>query len=56
MKILANGVPQKPFNIHTLDLAPRNLSQVDDLRQLSYLTYGRDRAIIEDHIREKYLS
>ncbi len=56
VKILANGVPQKPFNIHTLNLAPRNLGQVDDLRQLSYLTYGRDRTMIEDNIREKYLS
>ncbi len=54
IKILASGIPQKPFNIHTLDLAPRNLAQVEDLRQLSYLTYGRDRATIENAILARY--
>ncbi len=56
VKILSHGVPQKPFNIHTRNLAPRNLSQVEDLRQLSYLTYGRDRATVEEAIQKKYLS
>ncbi|MES2225213.1 MAG: DUF87 domain-containing protein [Patescibacteria group bacterium] len=56
VRILANGVPQKPFNIRTLDLAPGNLDQVDDLRELSYLTYGRDRGTVEASIRERYLS
>jgi hypothetical protein len=56
VRILADGVPQKPFNIKTLDLAPGNLAQVDDLRELSYLTYGRDRATVEGQIRQRYLS
>ncbi|KND47296.1 MAG: putative Type IV secretory pathway VirD4 component [Parcubacteria bacterium C7867-004] len=56
VRILARGVPQKPFNIKTLDLAPGNLGQVDDLRELSYLTYGRDRATVEASIRARYLS
>ncbi|HFC10915.1 MAG TPA: DUF87 domain-containing protein [Candidatus Kaiserbacteria bacterium] len=56
VKILAHGIPQKPFNIHTLDLAPRNVSQVDSLRQLSYLTYGRDRTLVEEAISARYLS
>jgi hypothetical protein len=56
VRILARGIPQKPFNIKTLDLAPGNLDQVDDLRELSYLTYGRDRAMIEETIRSRYLS
>jgi TraM recognition site of TraD and TraG len=55
-KILARGVPQKPFNMKTLPLSEGNLAQVDDLRELSYLTYGRDRATIEEHIRSRYLS
>lgn len=54
VKILARGIPQKPFNIRTIELAPRNLAQVDDLRQLSYLTYGRDRTVVENNIRAKY--
>ena len=55
-KILANGVPQKPFNIKTLNLEKGNPDQIDDLRELSYLTYGRDRATIEEAIRARYLS
>ena len=56
LKILANGVPQKPFNMKSLDPSEKNLGQVDDLRELSYLTYGRDRATVEAYIRSRYLS
>lgn len=56
IRLLSNGVPQKPFNFKTLDLAKGNLDQIDDLRELSYLTYGRDRATVEAHIRERFLS
>lgn len=56
LKILANGVPQKPFNMKSLAPRERNLGQVDDLRELSYLTYGRDRATVEAYIRSRYLS
>jgi hypothetical protein len=56
LRILANGVPQKPFNIRTLDLPKGNPDQIDDLRELSYLTYGRDRATVEENIRRRYLS
>jgi hypothetical protein len=56
VKILANGVPQKPFDIKTQDLPATNLAQVDDLIHLSSLTYGRDRATVENMIRERYLS
>jgi TraM recognition site of TraD and TraG len=56
IRMLANGVPQKPFNIKTLPPIQGNLNQIDDLRELSYLTYGRDRAMIENTIRTRYLS
>ncbi len=56
VRMLAGGVPQKPFNIKTLGLTEGNLAQVDDLRELSYLTYGRDRATVEASIRARYLS
>ncbi len=56
VRMLANGVPQKPFNMKTVPLQPGNPDQVDDLRQLSFLTYGRDRATVEGIIRERYLS
>lgn len=56
MKILAKGVPQKPFDMKTADLPALNQSQVDDLIHLSSLTYGRDRATVETMIRERYLT
>jgi hypothetical protein len=56
LKILANGVPQKPFNMKSLSPSQKNMGQVDDLRELSYLTYGRDRATVESYIRARYLS
>lgn len=55
-RILANGVPQKPFNFRMLPFVEGNPAQVDDLRALSYLTYGRDRATVEASIRSRYLS
>ncbi len=56
VRLLSKGVPQKPFNFKTLELSKGNPAQIDDLRELSYLTYGRDRAQVEAHIRERYLS
>lgn len=56
MKILSNGVPQKPFDMKTTDLLPMNDAQVDDLIHLSSLIYGRDRATVENIIQERYIS
>jgi len=56
VRILAEGVPQKPFNIRTVDLPRGNPAQINDLRELSYLTYGRDRTTVEQDIRTRYLS
>lgn len=56
VRILAHGVPQKPFNIKTYPPTEGNREQIDDLRELSYLTYGRDRETVERGIRERYLS
>jgi hypothetical protein len=56
MKILAHGIPQKPFDMKTIDLPALNAAQIDDLIRLSSLTYGRERATVENMIRERYLS
>ncbi|MFA5745172.1 MAG: DUF87 domain-containing protein [Candidatus Paceibacterota bacterium] len=56
VKILAGGVPQKAFDMKTPDLPAGNPAQIDDLIHLSSLTYGRDRATVENMIRERYLS
>ena len=56
LKILTRGIPQRPFDMKTADLPPLNQAQVDDLIRLSSLTYGRDRATVENMIRERYLA
>ncbi len=56
LKILAKGVPQKPFNVKTPPPFQGNPDQIDDLRELSYLTYGRDRQQVESMIHARYLS
>ncbi|MFA5942072.1 MAG: DUF87 domain-containing protein [Candidatus Paceibacterota bacterium] len=56
VKILAGGVPQKAFDMKTPDLPALNHAQVDDVIHLSSLTYGRDRATVENMIRERYLA
>lgn len=56
LRLLAGGVPQKPFNLASRPPTKGNPDQVDDLRELSYLTYGRDREVVEKAIRERYLS
>lgn len=55
VKMLAKGTPQKPFDMKTTDLPALNHAQVEDLIHLSSLTYGRDRATVENMIRERYL-
>jgi len=54
VRILTRGIPQKPFDMKTADLPSLNHEQVDDLIQLSALTYGRDRATVESMIRDRY--
>lgn len=54
-KILAHGVPQKAFDLRTPDLPAGNPGQIDDLIKLSSHTYGRDRATVENMIRERYI-
>jgi hypothetical protein len=56
VKLLSRGVPQQAFDLTTADVPAGNPLQVDDLIELSSLTYGRDRATVENYIRERYLS
>jgi hypothetical protein len=54
VSMLVNGQPTKPFNIITLPPEKGNPELVENLKQLSYLKYGRDRAEIETEIMTKY--
>ncbi|HEX5774963.1 MAG TPA: TraM recognition domain-containing protein, partial [Candidatus Paceibacterota bacterium] len=56
VRLLAGGVPQRPFSLRLLPPSAGTPEQIDDLRELSYLTYGRDRATIESAIQSRYLS
>lgn len=54
VKMLVNGVPVKPFNSKTPFPPKGNPDMVDKIKELSYLTYGRDRAEVEAEIMERY--
>ncbi len=56
MSMLVRGQPTKPFNIKTLAPEEGNSEIVDDLKELSYLKYGRDRAEVEAEIMSRYES
>jgi hypothetical protein len=54
LSLLVNGVPARPFTVTTQELPKFDYSKVEDLKQLSYLTYGKDREEVEADIRRKF--
>ena len=54
MSMLVNGQPVKPFNIKTLAPEAGNKDIVDNLKELSYAKYGRDRVEVENEIIARY--
>jgi len=53
-KLLIAGKPARPFNI-TVPFPPQvDKSHVDQLKQLSYLKFGKDKAEVEEEIAKKY--
>jgi hypothetical protein len=54
MSMLVKGQPTKPFNITTLAPEKGNPEIVDNLKQLSYMKYGRDREEVEKEIMARY--
>jgi len=54
--MLVNGQPTKPFNIKTLAPEKGNMDIVDNLKELSYVKYGRDRTEVEAEIMARYQS
>ena len=55
MALLVNGIPARPFTIETQTPPPRDYSRIDMMKELSYQTYGKDRAEVEAEIRERYV-
>ncbi len=56
LKILVNGRPVPPFNLATLPPPKGNPEVVEQMKQLSYMRFGRDRKTVDDVIMKKYLS
>ncbi len=54
ISMLVNGQPTKPFNIKTLPPEEGDRVIVDELKQLSYTKYGRDRGEVEKEIMARY--
>ncbi|MBI4088108.1 TraM recognition domain-containing protein [Candidatus Kaiserbacteria bacterium] len=54
LSLLVNGVPARPFTIQTVDLPPMDYSRIDEMKELSYRTYGKDREEVEAEIRLKF--
>jgi len=54
VRLLLNGKPAKPFNIEISSPGESNREQADKLKEMSYLTYGTDRAEVEKTIAKRY--
>lgn len=54
LKLLVQGRPVKPFNIETLAPPVGNTANIEKLKELSYLKFGRDRVEVEQEIMRKY--
>jgi hypothetical protein len=54
IKMLVGGVPAKPFNSRTPYPPAGNPDIVEKIKELSYLKYGKDRAIVEEEIMARY--
>lgn len=54
MKMLVNGMPVKPFSMSTIVPEEGNPDIVEKLKELSYLRYGEDRAMVEEGIMSRY--
>ncbi len=56
VKLLSNGRTTKPFNVKIPNVSKGNSDQIDKLKELSSLKFGRPRVDVENEIMEKYQS
>ena len=54
LKMLSGGKPIRPFSVEFTWATGGNKEIVDSLKELSYLKYGQDRAIVEEEIAKRY--
>ncbi len=55
LKMLINGKPVPPFNIETMPPPLGNPEIVEQIKNLSYLRFGKERSVVEEAIMRKYL-
>jgi tRNA isopentenyl-2-thiomethyl-A-37 hydroxylase MiaE len=53
-KILSKGTPQKPFSIHVPYNDRGDVEVAEQLKELSFLKYGRKKQDVEEEIMSKY--
>ncbi|MCB9806153.1 TraM recognition domain-containing protein [Candidatus Nomurabacteria bacterium] len=54
MKMLSGGVPQKPFSMRTLPAPEGDKKIIENLKQLSYFKFGKQREVVEEEILMKF--
>ncbi len=54
LRLLVNGKPAKPFNILIPPPPKGDREQIENLKEMSYLKYGKPREEVENMILEKY--
>ena len=54
LRLMVNGKPAKPFNIKIPPWSQGNSEQVEKLKEMSYIKYGKPREEVEKLILEKY--
>lgn len=54
LRLLVGGMPAKPFNIKVPPPPQGNTEQLEKLKEMSYLKYGKPREEIENMILQKY--
>ncbi len=54
LRLLANGIPQTPFNVATAPPPAGSPQTAEYLKQLSYATYGTNREAIELMVSKRY--
>ncbi len=56
VKMLANGSPTRPFSLRAAAPPQGDRSKIDALKELSYMTYGKDREEVEKNVMDKFLA
>lgn len=54
IRLLANGVPQKPFSIGTVKPSEGDRSHAAYIKELSYKRYGKPKLAVQEEIKKRY--